>query len=99
MLGIRWDDFVSNAEVLERTGLASVEALIEETQLRWLGHIRRMDEKEFLKIVLYGELSGGSRSADGQKKSYKDHIRAVLAKPYLLATWEQLAEDRNDQTC
>jgi len=94
MLGIRWDDFVSNAEVLERTGSVKIEILIEKSQLRWLGHVRRMNECELPKIALYGELARGCLNSGGQKKRYKDHVRALLEKIGILANWEQLANDR-----
>ena len=70
LLGICWDDFVSNAEVLERTGLVQIEVLIEKSQLRWLGHDRRMNEHELPKIALFGELARGSHNSGGQKKRY-----------------------------
>ena len=60
-----------------------------------LKYVRRMEEKELPKIVLYGELTKGDRNVGGQKKKYKYCICALLAKTNLLANWERLAENRN----
>jgi hypothetical protein len=78
MLGIHWDDFVSNVEVLERTGLAPIKALIEKSQLRWPGHNRRMDEKEFPKIVLYGQEE--TAAPVGRKRGIKTTFAPCLQK-------------------
>lgn len=92
---IRWDDFVSNKEVLDRADLLTVETIIERKQLRWVGHIRRMEDTQLPKITLYGELEHGARSSGGQRKRYKDQLHATLKKLKLEGSWDRLAEDRN----
>jgi len=44
LLGIKWYDRVSNVEVRKRTGTAKLEELIKERRLRWLVHVRRMED-------------------------------------------------------
>ena len=46
ILGIRWQDLVPNTEVLELAGLPSIFALLAQRRLRWLGHVRRMDDSQ-----------------------------------------------------
>ena len=62
ILGICWQDLVPNTEVLERAGLPSIFALLAQRRLRWLGHVRRMDDSRIPKDLLYGELADGTRS-------------------------------------
>ena len=65
-------------------------------QLRWAGHVRRMDDTRIPKQLLYGELVNGSRSRGGQKKRYKDSLK-VSTKLFHIEpdTWEDLALDRS----
>ena len=88
-----------NTKALEKSVLVSIEVLIEKNQfeLSWLEHIRRTDEKDLSKIVPYGQLVKMNRNARGQKKRYKDYIRAKLAKTGLHANWEQLADNRDQR--
>ena len=47
-------------------------------QLRWAGHVIRMPDERLTKKVFYGELQEGKRSQGGQKKRYKDTLKASL---------------------
>ena len=47
-------------------------------QLRWTGRVTRMPDERLPKKILYGELQVGKRSHGGQKKRYKDTIKASL---------------------
>ena len=54
-----------------------------------------MPDERLPKQILYGELQVGKRSQGGQKKRYKDTLKASL-KNYSIPTesWEQIAQDR-----
>ena len=54
-----------------------------------------MPDERLPKKILYGELQIGKRSASGQKKRYKDTLKASL-KDFNIPTesWEQIAKDR-----
>ena len=54
-----------------------------------------MPEERLPKKILYGELQVGRRSHGGQKKRYKDTLKASL-KDFNIPTesWEQIAQDR-----
>ena len=43
IMQIHWQDRVSNQKVLERANTTSIEAMILKAQLRWTGHVIRMD--------------------------------------------------------
>ena len=48
------------------------------SQLRWIGHVIRMDDHRIPKQVLYSQLAHGTRSCGGQYKRYKDTLKANL---------------------
>ena len=54
-----------------------------------------MHEERLPKKILYGELEMGKRSHGGQKKRYKDTLKASL-KDFNIPkeAWEQIAQDR-----
>ena len=52
ILNIHWSDFVTNIEVLEMAKVTSIEAMLIKTQLRWAGHVSRMEDHRLPKIVL-----------------------------------------------
>ena len=46
IMGIHWPDYVTNNEVLEQASLPSFETMLMLRQLRWAGHVSRMDDKD-----------------------------------------------------
>ena len=95
LLKIKWKDRIPDTEVLKRAGLQSVYALLKLAQLTWTSHVTRMSEERLPKKIIYGELEMGKRSHGGQKKRYKDTLKASL-KDFNIPTesWEQIAQDR-----
>ena len=41
ILGLKWQDHVSNEEVLKRASLPNIEAILPPVQLRWADHVTR----------------------------------------------------------
>ena len=78
--------------------MQSVHTLLKVAQLRWTGHVTRMPEERLLKKILYGELEMGKRSHGGQKKRYKDTLKASL-KDFNIPTesWEQIAQEQSGE--
>ena len=96
ILGIKWQDKVPDTEVLKRAGLPSIYTILMQYQLRWAGHVARMPDHRLPKKLLYGELQHGKRSRGGQRKRFKDTLKAAL-KAFNIShtTWEQAAQDRD----
>ena len=47
-------------------GISAIEALLQTAQLRWCGHVIRMDNTRIPKQVFYGQLHHGFRHPGGQ---------------------------------
>lgn len=96
LLHIKWQDKVPDTEVLQRAEMESIHATLMRSQLRWAGHVHRMDDSRLPKRLLYGELSSGKRSLGRPKLRFKDTLKASLKQcdiPH--ATWEKTAEGRS----
>ena len=78
LLKIRWEDKIQDTEVLKKAKMQSVHILLKLVKLRWTGHVTRMPDERLPMIVLYGELQEGKRSQGGQRKRYKDTLKASL---------------------
>ena len=94
ILNIRWQDRVTNEEVLHRCGCVSISSLLAKSQLSWSGHVVRMEDTRIPKQLLYGELCVGSRAQGGQRLRYKDTLRHNLKKCKIGVDWEAQAQDR-----
>ena len=95
VLAISWQDKFTNADVLPRAGIHSVYTLLRQRRLRWLGHVRRMEDGRMPKDILYGELALGRRTTGRPHLRYKDVcIRDMKAVDIDTMSWEGLAADR-----
>ena len=77
--------------------MQSYHTLLKLALLRWAGHVTRMPEEHLPKKILYGELEMGKRSHGGQKKRYKDTLKASLKDFNILVpteSWEKTAQDQ-----
>ena len=83
-------------EVLGRAGMENAEVVLAATQLRWIGHVARMENSRIPKQILYGELAQGRRKVGGQKLRYKDvakrHMKAMNID---FNNWEEHVSDRS----
>ncbi|KAL8577921.1 hypothetical protein ACOMHN_011917 [Nucella lapillus] len=79
ILDIKWKDKITNFEVLDRAGTTSIEAMILKTQLRWTGHVIRMDSDRIPKQLLYGELCRAKRKQGRPLKRFKGCIKACIS--------------------
>ena len=97
ILVISWQDKVTNADVLSRAGLPTMYTLLRQCRLRWLGHVRRMEDGRIPKDILYGELALGRRTTGRPHLRYKDVcIRDMKAVDIDTMSWEGFAADRTE---
>ena len=100
ILGINWQDHITNREVLSRAGVSSMYSLLSQRRLRWLGHLHRMDDGRLPKDILYGQLARGKRRPGGPRLRFTDVCRRDLRACNIpLADWAKLAEDRGAWRC
>ena len=78
ILGIKWQDYVSNEEVPEKTLLPSIASILLQVQLRWAGHITRMKDTRMPKAVFFSELQEGKRDRGAPRRRYKDQLKRRL---------------------
>nr|VZI29195.1 unnamed protein product [Spirometra erinaceieuropaei] len=95
ILRLNWQDRIPDTEVLERTGILSIYAILKQMQLRWSGHLVRMDDERLPKRLFYRDVVTGSRRQGGQIRRYKDTLKSSLKRLQINPTnWEELARDR-----
>ena len=79
IMGIKWQEYVTNEEVLKRANLPSLECTLLQQQLRWAGHVARMEDSRMPKAVFFVELRKGKRKCGAPKKRYKDQLKKQLS--------------------
>ena len=95
ILGMSWQDKVTNSDVLSRAGLPTMYTLLRQRRLRWLGHVRRMEDGRIPKDILYGKLALGRRTTGRPHLRYKDVcVIDMTAVDIDTMSWEGLAADR-----
>ncbi|BHF57262.1 hypothetical protein SprV_0100020300 [Sparganum proliferum] len=91
----RWQDRIPDTDVLEGTGILIIYTMLRQMQLRWSGHLVRMDDVRLPKRLFYGDVAMGSRRQGGQIRRYKDTLNSSLKRLQINPTnWEDLALDR-----
>lgn len=95
ILHVKWQDRIPNTEILRRCKVSGMEALLMKGQLRWCGHVWRMEDCRLPKAVFYSELSAGKRNRGGQYLRYKDMLKRHLhACNIPTDKWEDFASMR-----
>ena len=95
ILGISWQDRVSNTEVLSQANLPSMFTLLRQRRLLWLSHAYPMEDGRIPKDIFYGELASGRRTKGRPQLRYKDVCkRDMKALDINNESWEDLAADR-----
>ena len=96
ILNIRWDDYITNTEVLEKAKIFSLHTILLQRRLRWLGHVHRMPEERIPKKLLYGQLADGSRSLGRPHLRFRDVCKRDLENTGIGSKgWERLASNRS----
>ena len=94
---ISWKDKITNAEVLSRCQISGIEAFLLKSQLRWTGHVIRMEDHRLPKIMLYSQLANAKRPGGRPLLRYKDKLKENIALVKISKPdWEQVALQRTD---
>ena len=94
ILNIKWTDYVTNDEVLERAKTEDIENILIRNRLRWLGHVVRIPDERPVKNLLYSELAEGTRKVGRPFLRFKDTMKDMLKRGGVLDIWKSVATDR-----
>ena len=95
ILNIKWQSLTPDSTVLQRAGISSIEKIIIKGQLRWAGHLVRMEDDRLPKRLFYGEFAIGKRPQYRPKKRFRDCLKNHLKAVHIdTEDWEALAQDR-----
>ena len=95
ILKISWRDKVTNEEIFKRSGLASMADILIERNLRWTGHVHRMESGRLPRQLLYSQLSRGARNRGRPRLRFKDVVKRNLkCRNISKNTWQSDAEQR-----
>ena len=84
---------VTNAAILDRASLTSIDAILQQHRFRWYGHMVRMNAQRLPKQLLFSQLSTGSRRVGAPKKRYKDALKRTF-KDCEIADWATAPADK-----
>ena len=75
--------------------ILGIDVHLKKVQLRWCGHVARMEDYRLPNQLFFAELSQGKKHIGGQNKRYKDTLKASL-KTFSVPTngWQNTALNR-----
>ena len=89
-------DEVTNKDILERTGLPSMEELLIRKNLQWTGHLMRMSPDRLPKQIVYSQLSSGHRNRGRPRLRFKDTIKRNLKlRDIKTDSWTSLSQQKD----
>ncbi|BHF61015.1 hypothetical protein SprV_0100398500 [Sparganum proliferum] len=95
ILKVSWQDPIPDTNVLERTRIHSIYAMLRQLQLRWSGHLGRMDDERLPKRPFYRDVATGCCRQGGQVHRNKNTLKTFLKRLQINpANWEDLARNR-----
>ena len=70
--------------------------MIRQRRLRWLGHVRRMNDGRIPKYILYREHNAGKRNLGRPQLHYRDVCKRDMNELSIdKIKWEELATDHS----
>ena len=79
IMGIVWQDRVTNREVLDRAGTASVKTMLQKSQLHWAGHDIHMKTFIFQNRLFLDNCAQGRSTRADLEGSTKTTLRLISA--------------------
>ena len=95
ILNIKWQSLTPDTVVLQQASTSGIEMLIIRNQMRWAGHLTRMEDDRLPKQLFYGELRG-KRPRHKPKDRFKDVVKNNLKAVSIdVEDWEKMTENRS----
>ena len=96
ILRVSWMDHVPNEVIRKRCLQSSLESIMRQRRMRWLGHVQRMELPRMPKLILCGRLPNLKRKPGGQRKRWMDVCMEDLKHLDILHSWKSLCLSRTD---
>ena len=90
IIGVTRRDRKTNAWVRQQSGVEDILAVVKRQKWRWAGHIARMEDSRWTKLVTEWIPLDGKRERARPKARWEDDITKFLG-----ATWVRIARDRS----
>ena len=90
ILGVTYLDRVTNDAVLMRTEQTNLSKIIQRRRLRWFGHVARMNETRFPKLIMEWQPKGKRGRGRPRLTSWRETLRKDLRE--LNTTYEEAKE-------
>ena len=74
-MSVKWYDKITNAEILRRANMPCMADILIERNLRWLGHVHRMENDPLPKQLLYSQLKEGKRNQGRPRLRFKEEAK------------------------
>jgi hypothetical protein len=84
--------------IYEQTGMKPLSWILRERQLRYLGHVLRLDDSEPAKIFALYDPAHGHRKRGRPKLRFTEYVASLITdepEGYTRETITQLAQNRN----
>ncbi|BHF77774.1 hypothetical protein SprV_0602088400 [Sparganum proliferum] len=94
-LRLRWQDRMPDTNILERTGILGIYAMLRQLQLRWSSNFVRMDDERLLKRLFFGNVITEGYSEFLPEASANQSDQPGKPRPRLA----DLEEDSEDRRC
>ena len=96
IINASWKDKITNTEVLKKAGLPSMEDMLIQTNLRWLGHVKMMDHQRLPRQLLYSQLCEGKRSRGRPRLRFKDTVKRNFKKLDIdRSSWQRKVQEQS----
>ena len=93
--GIKWQDKITNAQILHRAACQDIRVVLSQRRLSWLGHVHRMPQGRLPQDILHGELPEGRRPTGPPTLRYVDVLKRDMKHLHINSSnWEREAQDR-----
>ena len=95
IMGVKWWHRIPNQDILMKTNMSSMYETLIHRNLRWAGHLIRLDNTRLPKQILHSQHKEGHRSIGRPKLRFKDTIKRNLARKGIPpGSWDKKANDR-----
>ena len=95
-MSISWKDRIDNDEVLKRAELPSLKAILNQMNLRWLGHVERIDHERLPWQLLYSQLKEEKRNQGRPRLKFKNTVKRNMKRLGVdRSSWQEMSGSRD----